>query len=514
MSWETLLDTPMFMYSGFLMDEFGMAPMRDFFTYNMPGTHVLFRWLYHFYGSSVLGMRLADTTLLAIILALFACVLNPFGWRVSWLGTALFGIVHLTLGMHCYLQRDFIGLIPLQLAILSACAWFEWRPRVRWLATGLFVGSLALVKPHLMIGGIVLFAYLVLGAYGDLPNRNRVKSALNIAGWCALGGSVPILWMAGYLGYYGQLAKFINVLIQYFPMHAEISGKNAVFDPGDKLPYLVTHLFTETAWSGVHFALGGGAGLALFLAAPSVPAHLRKYGILLAILGMTYLVYPVIGARFYDHHYYPFFLLSAVWVAFCLYRWSAATPLRVRVFSLGISIYAIAGMLYVNYEQLMSPPSRSTGFYRTLRIAAWLQSRVQPGDTAQPIEWAYGGISHALLLSKTRLATHTLWGEVLFHHVSHPFVRNLRKDFIERLSASKPRFVIRSKTKLDYVRGLDCDTSFPEFEAFLADHYFTALESTDFVIFESNASPTADADRRAHVDATEGDPPGVLEAGR
>ncbi|MBM3288748.1 MAG: hypothetical protein FJY92_01215, partial [Candidatus Hydrogenedentes bacterium] len=120
MSWETIVDTPMFMYTGFLMDRFGMAPMRDFFTYNMPGTHVVFRWLYHFFGSSVLGMRLADTTFLAVIMLLFARILKPFGARVAWAAPVIFGLLHLTVGQHCYLQRDYIALVPLQLAFLSA----------------------------------------------------------------------------------------------------------------------------------------------------------------------------------------------------------------------------------------------------------------------------------------------------------------------------------------------------------------------------------------------------------
>ncbi|NUM55048.1 MAG: hypothetical protein HUU46_15490 [Candidatus Hydrogenedentes bacterium] len=497
MSWETLLDTPMFTYSGFLMDEYGMAPMRDFFTYNMPGTHVLFRWLYHFFGSGVLGMRLADTTLLAIVLGCFALVLRPFGWRVAWAGAVLFGIVHVTLGMHCYLQRDFIGLIPLQLAVLSATMWFGRRPRARWVATGFFVGALALVKPHLMIGGLVLYAYLVLRANdgGASAKRYWTWRAIAIAGWCWLGGLVPVLWMAAYLAYYGQLVEFIKVLIDYFPMHADISGDNTVFEPGGKIPYLLSHLFAAKAWDNVHFALGAGSGIALFLSSPTLAPELKKYGSLLAALGIAYLLYPAIGARFYDHHYYPFLLLSTVWAAFCMYRWSADTPLRVRAFSLGISIYVVAGMLYVNYNELLQPPSRSTGYYRTQRIAAWLQPRVQSGDTVQPIEWAYGGISHALLLTKSKLATHTLWGEVLFHHVSHPFVQELRQDFMDQLKSSRPRFVIRSKTAFDYVRGDDCTEKFPEFDAYLAENYFVALETKDFVIWESNASPTAEKDR-------------------
>ena len=503
MSWETFLDGPMFMYSGFLMDHFGMAPMRDFFTYNMPGTHVLFRWLYHFFGNSILGMRLADTTILAAVLLLFALVLKTFGWRVAWAGAVLFGILHVTLGMHCYLQRDYIGLVPLQLAILASTAWFEKKPRRRWLATGLFVGLLATIKPHLMIGGLLLYGYLLLDTNDDspIPKRDRLIRAARILCWCGIGASIPALWMAAYLAYYGQLAAFIRVVAEYFPMHADISGEHVVFVKGDKLPYVIAHLFKDTAWDHLQIALGAGAGVSLFLAAPTVPKSLRKYGGLLALLGLTFLIYPCIAARFYEHHYYPFRLLSTVWVAFCLYQWNTETPLRIRLCAWSISVYVIASLLYVNHneDELLLPLSRSTGYFRTQVIVNWLRPRIQPGDTAQPIEWGFCGISHALLLTETKLATHTIWGEVFFHHVSNPFVQDLRKDFVQQLATSKPRFVIRSKTQMDYVDGEDCTEYFPGFDAFLSEHYFLALDTKNFRIWESNSSPTAAKDRELYT---------------
>ncbi len=98
LAWDTIIDIPVFMYTGFLMDHFNMVPVRDFFTYNMLGTHVIYRWLYHFFGSSNLGMRLADTAVLIVILALMIRMLAPFGRRVAWAGAVVFGLLHLRYG--------------------------------------------------------------------------------------------------------------------------------------------------------------------------------------------------------------------------------------------------------------------------------------------------------------------------------------------------------------------------------------------------------------------------------
>ena len=501
MSWESIVDTPMFMYTGFLMDHFGMVPMRDFFTYNMPGTHVIFRWLYHFFGGSLLGMRLADTTVLAVVLVLFSQILKPFGMRVAWAGAVIFGLLHVTLHLNSYLQRDFIALVPLQLAFLSTAAWFETKPRLRWFATGLFVGTLSTIKPHLMLGGLVLYGYFLLDARGmaTMDGRDRAMRAVRIASWCALGGCIPILWMVAYLAYYGQLAAFLGVLIDYFPLHSDISDKHQVFKPGEKVPYTIVHFFGFLAWHIHHqMALAAGAGLALFAAAPTVPQGLRRYGGLLVGWALAYLVYPCIAGRFYDHHYYPFYLLSTVWVAFCLYRWSADTPLRVRLFALAAAAYAIAGMFYVNYDTLQGEPTSDTPYFRTERMKQWLGERLEPGDTVQGIEWAFCGITHAFLELQAKPATHTIWGEVLYHHVSHPLVKHLRNDFMEQLRNVKPRFVVCSLEKSDFVQGSDTTMLFPEFDDFLSGNYFPALDTKGFRIWEINTSPTAAADRERY----------------
>jgi hypothetical protein len=497
MSWETVIDTPMFMYSGFLMDRFGMVPVRDFFTYNMLGTHVIFRWLYHYFGGSILGMRLADTAVLAVILLLFARILKPFGLRVAWGATVIFGLLHLSLGTYCYLQRDYLALVPLMLAILSASAWFKSNDRLRWFMTGLFTGSLATIKPHLMLGGIVLFGYLVLdtAANSESNRREWLTRALRIAWWCVLGSSLPILWMAAYLDYYGVLGEFVRVLIAYFPLHADINGSNMVFKEGEKLWYRIMGFLGTAGWDYYQLAMGVGAGVALFVTDHALTQGQRKYGNLLLALGLTYLLYPCIAARFYDHHYYPFRLLSVIWVAYCFRSWSADTPLRVKVFAWSIAAYVIAGVFYVHYEQLQYPPSKDNPYFRTVILTRWLDQRLGPNDTVQAIEWAFCGSTHALLQTETKPATQIIWGEVLFHHVSNPFVQDLRKQFVAQLTDSAPRFIVQSKIEYDFVQGSDCTRYFPELDALLTKNYFVALDSHGFRLWESNISATADKDR-------------------
>jgi hypothetical protein len=507
LAWDTIIDVPLFMYTGFLMDHFHMVPVRDFFTYNMLGTHVVFRWLYHFFGSSNLGMRLADTAILIIILALMIRMLAPFGRRVAWAGAVVFGLLHLRYGSLCYLQRDFLALVPITLMVLSATVWFRRHPRLRWLFAGLFCGTLLTIKPHLIIGGMVVFVYLI--ADRDVPeqlsNRQWASRFLRIALFFCLGGSLPLLWMAGYYAYYGVLGEFVRITADFFPLHADISGRRKVFDPGERLPYTLYMSLSGRPWGNFQLAMGTVCGVALLLFAPGIEKRERKLGYLLLCLVIAYAIYPCFAARFYEHHYYPFRFLSCALLAFCFRKWQFKTPLRVRLLSGSLAAFAIVSLFYADFDAMARPveslPNSIAPPYRTQRMASWLAKRLQPGDTVQPIEWGFCGIVHAALENRVKIPTHIIWAEGLFHHISNPLVKDLRKSFMEDLTANKPRFVIRSKMEWDYITGHDCSELFEELDALLKRDYFVALDSRDFCIWESNTSPTAPEDR-AHASDT------------
>ncbi|MFA6240752.1 MAG: glycosyltransferase family 39 protein [Candidatus Hydrogenedentales bacterium] len=498
MSWMSICDGPIFMYSGFLMDHYHMVPVRDFFTYNMIGTHVIFRLLYHVFGGSVMGIRLADAAVLLTIMALMMRMLAPFGHRVAWAGAVLFGSFQFFHWEHCTLEREYLGLVPLALAVLFATTWCADRMRLRWFMTGLFCGVLITLKPHLVIGCLALFGYFLL----DRDSTERLRPAqwigrsLRIACWCCLGGSLPVLWMAGYCLYYGILGEFLRVIIAFFPLHANISGQNEVFNPGERIPYLIYTFFSWRPWGGILLAVGTIAGLALFLLSPTVTQRERKLGYLFLGLQATYLIYPVFGSRFYDYHYYPFWFFCCAWVAFCLRKWPNETPLRFKAFALLLSAYVIGGLFYNNYDEIKHTPHELLEpAARTQRMATWVSRRLQPGDTVQPIEWGFCGTIHATLKTGAKVPTRIVWGEGLFHHVSNPFIQELRKNFVDELAASKPRFILQSKMNSDFIKGNDCSKIFPALEELLNRDYFIALDSQEFAIWESNASPTADDDR-------------------
>jgi len=171
-----------------------------------------------------------------------------------------------------------------------------------------------------------------------------------------------------------------------------------------------------------------------------------------------------------------------------------------RAFAWAAAMYVFAGSFYMNYDALAQPPS-VRGFYtRTTRIKQWLSTRLSPSDTVQGIEWAFCGIHHAFLELGARPATKTVWGEVLYHHASHPLVKSLRAGFMAQLQAARPRFIVQSLDPSEFIQGADSVRTFPEFDSFLSANYFPALDSSEFLIWEIDTSPTASADREKYCE--------------
>ena len=117
-------------------------------------------------------------------------------------------------------------------------------------------------------------------------------------------------------------------------------------------------------------------------------------------------------------------------------------------------------------------------------IAAWLTERLEPGDTVQPLDWT-GGSVHAMLLAKARLATRFLHDYEFYHHVSTPYVQELRTSFLSQFEDAAPRFVIEVfDASKPWVSGLDTSRSFPELEAVLRTDYSVAFAGDGYRIYE------------------------------
>ena len=113
---------------------------------------------------------------------------------------------------------------------------------------------------------------------------------------------------------------------------------------------------------------------------------------------------------------------------------------------------------------------------------------IRTGDTVQTLDGVTGGGATALRLAGGRLATPYLNDTQFYHHVADPLIQSYRRDFLARLAAGPPRFIL-DVPEASRPRGPGT-AGFSELSAFIAANYRTALDGGDFIIYERRDAST------------------------
>jgi hypothetical protein len=71
-----------------------------------------------------------------------------------------------------------------------------------------------------------------------------------------------------------------------------------------------------------------------------------------------------------------------------------------------------------------------------------------------------------------------------YHHVSRPYIHELRTDFMSELAARKPRFIVQVTKDKPWPIGPDTTREFPELTRFLEQHYEPAREAAAYRILQ------------------------------
>lgn len=494
LDWRMEHDTPLLTYAAFLMDSQGAFPYRDFFETSMPGTFAFHYSLARLFGYSDLAFRLVDLALLFLLLTATCLFMSRFGRAAALCSAALFGLVYLSHGQELSLQRDYLGALPLALALLCIpahppSASQRWRPAV----IGFLLGLSFLIKPHLILSLPVFLAALAAlrGEGGGFSLRHVAVDA------AVMGASllVPILAAAAWLAANDAWHPFLRIFLRYLPLHTSITGGGVTIGGTYRAEYLLFHGLQIGGYS----VLLACALLAFqrYFGHPDSPRSLRVSAALLLLLVLAYAVYPVLSGKFWPYHYMPFIYFSCVSIGLGFSGWPrlAAPPWPARA----RECLVLSAVLMASVVQSKSPEALTKvyGYLRGYRIsfapkqgrvdeiAAWLSPRLQPGDRVQPLDWT-GGSIHAMLIAKARLATEFLYDYHFYHHLSSPLIQALRGEFMDQLIQAKPRFIIEIETQKPWVSGHDTSREFPELKAFIQAGYAAVHAGDGYRIHERN----------------------------
>lgn len=496
LEWRMEHDTPLLHYAAFLMLKHDLTPYRDFFETSMPGT-----FAFHYLAASLFGFgdaafRYIDLTLLGALLTATYLFMRRFGRFAAIWGVVLFGLIYLSKGQVMSLQRDYIGVIPVAFSLLAIPAAMGTPVRLaRFALIGLLFGMSATIKPHLAIAFPVVFWALYIfrrnSQQSSLPDF-LLSAAVSIAFLL-----VPVLLALAWLASHSALAPFLDMVFQYLPLHSAMDGNHKTISGLDRVNYVLL----STSMLGGYVALFVCALYGCYLAwkQSNDDKAARVSLICLGLCTLVYAIYPAPAGKFWPYHYMPFAYFCALSASLCLsgFTWPSNTgapaakgwrlqaakifPVFMLVIAASIQLPLPKFVHTLSSDLRAGPEAHAPKWGDVDEIAAWLKGRIKPGDTVQPLDWADGGI-HAMLLAETRLATQFLYEYHFYHHISSPFIQDLRQSFISQLRKAQPRFIVKIRAKMPW--GEDTTNKFPELQKYLQDNYAVAHAGKYYQIYE------------------------------
>lgn len=480
LQWPIAHDEVPLLYEAFLMRAEGLIPYRDLYDFQMPGSFIAYFLLGLLSGFDDLRIRILDLVILAALGIITYFAMRRFGKTSALAAPILFGLKYLQGGPSMSLQREYLLLVFLALAVLVSMRGIT-TPKQR-ITLGLLFGLAAVIKPHAAIGLIPILLFDI----ADISKRSSIslpRSAWTSLLPAALGFALPVLAAIAWLAFANALTPFINIAVNYWPLYSQINGAMEINTGAARWAFLFGQLPRL-----------GGHWLWLIPALIGIYFNQHRQTWLLASLALCYAIYPAFSGQFFPYHYIPFtyfiILLTSLTVEIP-YSFFTLHSSRTVFILYSLSFLLILSLLLPSrtfIRQLQGKPV-ATSTDRTAEIARFLDANLQPGDTVQPLDWT-GGTLLAMLRSHARIATPYVFDFYFYHHVSHPYVQSLRADFLNDLQTANPRFVVEVTAEdKPWVTGADTSRSFPELRQYLDENYSITIQKDGYAIYELNQVP-------------------------
>ena len=471
LQWQIAHDEAPLFYEAFLMQN-GAMPYRDFFDFQMPGSYVIYYLLGGLSNFGTFRIRILDLLILAAILFITYLALKRFGKTPALAAGILFGLKYLGGGPALSLQREYLILIFISLAIFIALQ--DSLTLKHRLILGLLFGLASTIKPHAAIGLIPIILF-DLYPFVTLRDPSWLKKLLSYS----IGFFIPILLIIIWLASTNALTSFLNIALNYWGLYSQINGELVILSTTERISYILNIVWRL-----------GSHGLWLIPAAFAIYLNQNKKIVLLASLALCYAIYPAFTGQFFSYHYilFLYFIIILASLSFPNSRF----PIPNSQFP----IYPLSSFLFLLIILFSIKPSQTflrqlenkpivTSSDRAVEIANFLENNLKAGDEVQPLDWT-GGTLLAMLETRAPIGTSYVFDFYFYHHISNPYIQNLRTDFMNQLQESKPRFIIEvTSADKPWVSGDDTTrTKFPELQNFLNENYSITIQRDDYIIYE------------------------------
>jgi len=450
--WPLLADAQVMRYANFLIDH-GFAPYRDVLDINMPGTYFSDRLAVFLFGSSDLGWRMYDIFLMVSATLGMIAIAWPIDWLAGLFGGVLFALLHAADGPTGTGERDqFITV--LMIVGCAALFYAVRRDRPGWMVfLGFCMGMAATVKPATAPLGFVLLAM----ACAVLQHRRVRWAPYLIYGVLGAGAAAAIFF--GFLLRHQSLAAFIDITRSITAYYAGLDRVSTVTMLREIVPRpmrllipigIALAVMDRREWNWERWALMVCAAMGVFS-------------------------YFLQGKGFY-HHRYELMAFCLLWfaieMAIAARRSGAARALALAGVAVGMGIVVpkcLVQIKHATYANLFRFTTEAEADLRTIGVDR-LQGRVQCLDMTD-------GCLNAL--GRLRLVQNSgTMGDTLFFSANNasPAVQHYRTLFWEHLQADPPDVFLMSNELFLDPPTFDKVKRWPQFAAYLAEHYDLACE--------------------------------------
>jgi len=465
-SWPIVHDLPLMVYAGFLMNEHGLVPYRDFFEMNPPGTLYFYSAYHSLFGSDADAFRIVHLSWLAAVLAAVFLFLKRWSPAAGVVAAMCFVVAYVGTGRDSAFQREFLLTLPLAWSFVVAfpTAGVAGTRSLAWraFAIGLLFGLAATIKPPAALGWPIVMVGFVL-AHGDGTGLRRLlaASAWRSAGWTGLGFALPLAALASVLAAQNALAPFLEMAAGYWPLYREVAGDGRVL--GDGMAAFAAAQTVERVREFPYLAAACLGVAATFTArATSDPTRAAAVLMLFAQV-LAWVFYLFYGGKTWYYHAQPLYLSL-----------SLVTGLGV-VFLVGderrdlVRGGAAAAVFFILLALPIPRQSKPLDLASIEEVAAYLVEHRSSEDRVLPIDVASGAL-HAMLLAEAPVAGSFLYSFHFLHHTDTPYIQALREKQLAELRSGRPRFVIRAVGGWQ-IQGDHGDARFAGLDDLLARHY-------------------------------------------
>jgi hypothetical protein len=493
LQWRLLQDTPLLHYIAWLANEHDYVIYRDVFETSMPGAFIVHLLIGKLFGYSDLAFRLVDLTWLLCLSAASWVLMRRFSPFVGIAAALAFPITYIAYGPGMAMQRDYLALLPITLALVFAVK-DDLRYEYRALLTGCLFAVASSLKPQLGVGLPLVLLYLLLNTLtASAGKQSSVEIFLRTAVYAAVGFiaviSIPVLWLWSS----GALFDFWEMFRSYLPLHVHMTGNIETVTSAEHSDYVIRKFI-----HGLRFyAPPGIFGVFIALRFGGLTQQQKHLVWLIAGLALVYGLTTALGGKFWLYHWIPFRFMVALCACLMLVplqRLRLHTVATMGMMALFAATLAIWVSLYGHNKQSLRfpvnfaaqvrgfpPPAPKGG--KVDEIAEFLlAAELQPDDRVLPVDWTEGAV-HAMLIAEAQPASPFIYDYYFYHYISEPYIQSIRKRHIEALQAHPPRFIIDVTDKLK-PSGIDTTDSFPQLDSLIQENYRVVKTGTNYRILE------------------------------